>query len=88
MQGIEEDRAHAQVQSYLLTFPVFLTNEIETYLHASDIFRTCRRRGKTIRKTVDYIISAIAIEKALTLLHKDRDFDQIAQCTRLKIYQE
>lgn len=86
LQGIKEDRVHDQIQRHLLTFPIFLTNGVETYLHASDIFRTCRRRGKTIRKTVDCIISAIAIENNLTLLHNDRDFDNIAKYTRLKIY--
>lgn len=86
LQGIKEDRVHEQIQRHLLTFPIFLTNGVETYLHASDIFRTCRRRGKTIRKTVDCIISAISIENNLTLLHNDRDFDNIAKYTRLKIY--
>ena len=86
LQGIKEDRAHAQIQEHLLSFPIFLTDGLETYLQAAEIFRTCRRRGKTIRKTVDCIISAIAIENDLTLLHNDRDFDQIAKCTRLKIY--
>lgn len=86
LQGIKDDQAHGRLQRHLLTFPIFLTNGVETYLHASDIFRTCRRQGKTIRKTVDCIISAIAIENDLILLHNDRDFDQIAQCVRLKIY--
>ncbi|MFY9270577.1 MAG: PIN domain nuclease [Candidatus Manganitrophaceae bacterium] len=86
LQGIKENRVHEQIQRHLLTFPIFLTSGVETYLHASDIFRTCRRRGKTIRKTVDCIIAAIAIENNLVLLHNDRDFDHIAKCTRLKIY--
>jgi len=86
LQGIKEERTHQQIQKHLLSFPIFLTKGIDTYLHASDIFRTCRRRGKTIRKTVDCIIAAIAIENKLILLHHDRDFDQIATCTTLKIY--
>ncbi|MFQ5544330.1 MAG: PIN domain nuclease [Nitrospiria bacterium] len=86
LQGIKEERTYQRIQKHLLTFPIFLTKGIDTYLHASDIFRTCRRRGKTIRKTVDCIIAAIAIENKLILLHNDRDFDQIARCTPLKIY--
>lgn len=49
--------------------------------------RTCHRRAKTIRKTVDCLVAAIAIENGLTLLHNDRDFDRIAECTELKIFQ-
>ncbi|HIE64431.1 MAG: PIN domain nuclease [Nitrospira sp.] len=88
LQGIKEDQTHEQIQRHLLTFPIFLTKGVETYLHGSDIFRKCRRQGKTIRKTMDCIISAIAIENNLTLLHNDRDFDHIAKCTQLKIYSE
>lgn len=86
LQGIKDEQMHHRIQKHLLTFPVFLTKGIDTYLHASDIFRICRRRGKTIRKTMDCIIAAIAIENKLILLHHDRDFDQIAKCTPLKIY--
>jgi predicted nucleic acid-binding protein len=35
---------------------------------------------------MDCIIAAIAIENRLELFHNDRDFNQIAECTRLKIY--
>lgn len=86
LQGIRDERVHETIKDHLLTFPIFLTNGIETYLHASDIFRSCRRRGKTIRKTVDCIIAAVAIENNLILLHNDQDFDQIAECTRLKVF--
>lgn len=86
LQGIKNDSHHDQLKQHLLSFPIFLTNGVETYLHASELFRACRRRGKTIRKTVDCIIAAIAIENGLTLLHNDRDFDRIAECTELKIF--
>jgi predicted nucleic acid-binding protein len=54
-------------------------------LKAAEIYRTCRKKGKTVRKTVDCIIAAICIENDLTLLHKDSDFDLIEACTGLKV---
>lgn len=86
LQGIKEDKTHEQIKQHLLTFPTFLTKGVETYLNASDIFRTCRKQGKTIRKTVDCLIAAIALENNLTLLHNDRDFDHIASCVPLKVF--
>ena len=86
LQGIKDDLSHEQVKRYLLDFPIYHPRGLPTYLHASDIYRLCRRQGKTIRKTADCIIAAIAIENHLTLFHNDRDFERIADCTRLTIY--
>jgi predicted nucleic acid-binding protein len=38
-------------------------------------FRALRKRGVTIRKTIDCVIATRCIEDGLTLLHNDRDFD-------------
>ena len=45
---------------------------------AAEIYQEMRRRGRTVRSTVDCLISAVAIKTGATILHKDRDFDQIA----------
>jgi len=37
------------------------------------------RKGKTIRKTIDCLIAAVAMENDLALLHHDSDFDHIAR---------
>lgn len=83
LQGIRSDREAATVRDYLLDFPILEPKGLETYLAAAQIFRQCRQKGRTIRKTVDCIIAAICIEHQLILLHQDRDFDSIAACTRL-----
>ncbi len=85
LQGIKVDTEFARTKRYLLSFPTFLTRDIATYLHAAEIYRLCRRKGKIVRKTADCIIAAVAIENDLTLFHNDRDFDKIESCTRLKV---
>ena len=87
LQGIKNDRDFHKLKAYLLDFPCFGTKEVETYLHAGQIFRECRKKGKTVRKTVDCVIAAICIENNLILLHKDSDFERIQKCTSLKCYQ-
>ena len=86
LQGIKEDENFKRVKDYLLEFPIHIPNGTETYLKAAELYRDCRKKGKTVRKTVDCIIAAICIENGLTLLHKDSDFDLIGTCTGLKCY--
>ena len=44
---------------------------------AARIFFDCRRRGITVRSSVDCLIAAQAIEAKATLLHDDEDFERI-----------
>jgi predicted nucleic acid-binding protein len=86
LQGIRDDADFKRVRESLLEFPIFKPKGTETYLKAAEIYRNCRKRGKTVRKTADCIIAAICIENNLTLLHKDGDFDAIASCFPLRCY--
>jgi hypothetical protein len=48
---------------------------------ASDIYRACRRAGFTPRALNDCLIASVAMANGLEILHKDRDFDRIADAT-------
>jgi predicted nucleic acid-binding protein len=85
LQGITRDAVYEETRRHLIEFPIFEPEGLSTYLHAADIYRTCRRRGKTIRSTIDCLIAAIAIEHDLVLLHNDRDFAHIATCAPLAV---
>jgi hypothetical protein len=45
-----------------------------------------RRRGVTVRKTIDVIIASYCILHQIELLHADRDFDAMAQHLGLALY--
>jgi hypothetical protein len=47
----------------------------EMCLKAAEYYRTLRRRGITIRSTVDCLIATYCIEHGYELLHRDRDYD-------------
>ena len=85
LQGLKEDKDFNRVKDYLLEFPIHRPKGTGTYLKAAEIYRDCRKKGRTVRRTVDCIIAAICIENGLTLLHKDSDFELIAECTGLKM---
>ena len=58
---------------------ILLLGKRSTTMLAAEIYQELRRKGKTIRSIVDCLISAVAIETGATILHKDRDFDYIAE---------
>ena len=86
LQGIIDDETFQRVKILLLKFPVFKAADISTYIKAAQIFRICHKKGRTVRRTIDSLIAAVAIENGLELFHCDKDFDRIASCTNLKIY--
>ena len=48
-------------------------------VQAAKNFRILRSRGITVRKTVDTLIATSCIEKGLTLLYSDKDFDPFVE---------
>ena len=85
LQGIKDNDNFKRVKDYLLEFPIQRPKGTDTYLKAAEIYRDCRKKGKTVRKTIDCIIAAICLENSLTILHKDSDFDLIEKCSGLKV---
>ncbi len=47
-------------------------------------FRTLRKKGITVRKTIDAIIATYCIENKITLLHSDKDFQPFHKHLKLK----
>ena len=56
-------------------------------ISAASLYRQLRQKDVTIRKPNDCLIAAFALHFDVELCHNDRDFDQIAAHTNLKIWQ-
>jgi len=52
---------------------------------AAQIYRDCRRSGRTVRSSVDCLIAAVALREDLPVLSADRDFEAIAEETGLEL---
>jgi len=59
---------------------------LRLFLEAAEIYRQGRRKGFTIRSSIDCLIAAIAINNRVPVWHKDRDFDVIARYTALETF--
>ena len=56
----------------------------EVALEAAQNYHFLRKKGLTVRKTIDIIIGAFCIVNNFSLLHFDRDFNQMAKYLKLK----
>ena len=75
LQGYRHERDYRQARQALLSFPIYTIGGQAIALQSAGNYRTLRRRGITVRKTVDCLIATFVIEYGLSLLHNDRDFD-------------
>ncbi|RMG80742.1 MAG: PIN domain nuclease [Bacteroidetes bacterium] len=85
LQGAANAREFKLLHRYLST-QRFLQplNAIDTYHEAALIYFNARKKGITIRSTIDCLIAQIAIENDASLLHNDKDFDRIAEISALR----
>lgn len=85
LQGIHDEADFDQVLRELVQFEVFGSGGIGLSVAAARNFRTLRRHGHTVRKTVDCLIATFCITEGHSLLHRDRDFDQFEQFLGLSV---
>lgn len=74
LQGLRTDAEARRVEAALREFEVVSLIDAELAAKAAANYRFLRRRGITIRKTIDLVIGTFCIERGHTLLHSDRDF--------------
>jgi predicted nucleic acid-binding protein len=86
LQGFRTDLEARRVERHLRAFPVLRLDGLDDFVLAADLYRTARRAGVTIRKTLDCLIAAPCVRTGAPLLHADTDFDQLAKCTPLRLY--
>lgn len=85
LQGLPDERAVASVERRLLAHPVLVLDPLDDHRRAAAMYRTCRRRGVTIRRTLDCLIASVCVREAVPLLHADADFDRLAEHTDLQV---
>ena len=78
LQGFREERDFERARDALLLLPVLAMGGVELAVDSAESFRLLRRRGITVRATVDCLIATFCLRENLALLHNDRDFDHFA----------
>jgi len=85
LQGFQHDKDYRQAKTLLgsLAFMDMLGKDIA--IKSADNYRSLRKKGITVRKTIDVIIGTFCIETELSLLHSDRDFDALEKHLKLRV---
>lgn len=86
-QGLREIPRKAELEESFLSLPrVADPMSLDYVLEAASLYRAGRKRGLTIRSSVDCLIAAIALKHKLRVWHHDRDFVSIAKYTALETF--
>ena len=86
LQGIRIEKEFKVTRDAIYEFPFIDYDGRTMATQAAELYRMLRLKGVTIRKPNDCLIAAICIRHDFVLIHNDKDFDQIAKHTSLKIY--
>ncbi len=86
LQGFDRDTDYRRARNLLIDLPQADLGGREVALAAADNYRRMRKRGITVRKTIDVIIGTFCIVNDHELLHSDRDFDSMEEVLGLQVY--
>ena len=85
LQGFQNNRQFKVAKDLLLGMPFMPMVGQVIALQSAENYRSLRKRGVTVRKTIDVIIGTFCIHYQLPLLHDDRDFDPMVKLLGLRI---
>ena len=78
LQGIRNETEHVAAKRHFEGL-IYLEDDRTTFELGATIYRELRRKGITIRNSIDCLISAVVIQHGVGLLESDRDYRFIDQ---------
>ena len=85
LQGFRSDGHYRIARELLTSLAIRNVLDTEIALQSARNFRRLRKRGITVRKTIDSIIATYCMVNRLFLLHSDRDFDPFEKYLGLRV---
>lgn len=83
LQGARDEREWTLLRETLDTQD-YLECTPDTWADAARVYFELRRAGRTVRSPIDCCIAQLAMEYDALLLHRDRDFEVIAEVRALR----
>ena len=84
MQGLESEQAARDVEALFRRFEIVSMAGDAIAVAGARNFRFLRRRGITVRRTIDLLIGTWCIENRASLLHNDSDFHPMTRYLGLR----
>ncbi len=74
LQGFRKNKDFEQAKTVLRNFPCYNICGEKIAMKSAENYRFLRKKGITIRKSIDGIIATFCIENNFILLHNNKDF--------------
>ena len=85
LRGLKSASHFRRTRDLLLNDFTYLEMTQSLFIRSAEIYRTLRKRGRTISSTADCLIAACVIGESASLLENDGDFQAIAEFFPLKL---
>ena len=83
-QGLRRDKGRKELQGLFRKLVFLEPTGVDDYFQAADLYRSLRRRGITVRSTIDCLIATLADTHGCAVLSTDRDLEAILQSGLVK----
>jgi predicted nucleic acid-binding protein len=85
LQGFRQEAAYRRAREAMFSLPIVESPLADSvFAQAIDLYRGARRRGVSVRSSVDCLIAACAIRHDLEVLHRNRDYTALAEVSPLR----
>ena len=84
LQGAKDKKEFDKLHRYLSTQKIYYPTH-KTFENSAKLFFDCRKKGITIRSTIDTLIAITTIENSLILLTSDKDFKAMQKVINIEI---
>lgn len=85
LQGFQNNNDFTIAKNLLLRIPVMPMVGQELAIKSAENYRHLRRKGITVRKTIDVMIATFCVYYSVHFLHNDKDFDPMVSFLKLKV---
>ena len=79
LQGFKRDQDYTVAKQLLTSLNVFAIGGEVMAKKSAENYRLLRKKGITVRKTIDVLIATFCISRNIPLLHSDKDFNSFHQ---------
>ena len=84
LSGARDDEKYAMLEQLVNGLPSLAIDDAVDYRAAAAVYRSGRRGGRTIRSLNDCLIAALAMRHGAKVIHRDADYEVIAEMTSLE----
>ena len=84
LQGFRKENEYNKAKEVMSILACKQLGGYEIAIKSAENYRKLRRKGVTVRKTIDVIIGTFCINENIPLLHDDKDFEPMVKYLGLK----